>query len=384
MQAPDAPDPYETAAAQQNANIGASAAGAMINNYDQKSPFGNVKYKQIGTGTITDAQGNEIKVPQYMQTVKLSPDQKILYNQQIESGQKLNQLGIDQIDRLGGLLSEPLDFGDLPNMPTTVGPSGRVQTSVGANDFSEDRRRYEDAIFGRLNEQFDRDEDLTRARMAAQGATPGSEAYTEEIGTLNDARTAARTDAILAGGQEQQRMFGMDLDKGRFANSAQAQQYGQNYQTAGFEADARRQALSEALTKRNQPINEITSLMSGGQVSVPQALAPYRQSIAPPPIGDYINNNYQAELQNYQAGMGGLFGLGSSLLGGLFSLSDIRMKEDITRVGYTDEGLPIYKFRYTGQPHMFMGVMAQDVEKWDPEAVIEVDGIKFVDLGKVH
>ena len=49
--------------------------------------------------------------------------------------------------------------------------------------------------------------------------------------------------------------------------------------------------------------------------------------------------------------------------------SDIRLKEDIRRVGQTDGGLPIYTFRYKGEPKVHMGVMAQDVAKSQPEAL---------------
>ena len=76
--------------------------------------------------------------------------------------------------------------------------------------------------------------------------------------------------------------------------------------------------------------------------------------------------------------LGGLFGgLGllsqpisaSSALGGLFALSDRRMKTDIREVGATFDGLPIYSFRYRSGGPVQIGLMAQDVEKVRPEAV---------------
>ena len=64
---------------------------------------------------------------------------------------------------------------------------------------------------------------------------------------------------------------------------------------------------------------------------------------------------------------------------GLFS--DERVKTDIKKVGKTDEGLNVYTYRYKwGGPPM-MGVMAQEVEKKHPEAVMEYDGIKAVNYG---
>ena len=66
-------------------------------------------------------------------------------------------------------------------------------------------------------------------------------------------------------------------------------------------------------------------------------------------------------------------------IGAMFS--DERVKTDIKKVGKTDEGLNVYTYRYKwGGPPM-MGVMAQEVEKKHPEAVMEFDGIKAVNYG---
>lgn len=64
-----------------------------------------------------------------------------------------------------------------------------------------------------------------------------------------------------------------------------------------------------------------------------------------------------------------------------FFLSDKRAKTDIKKIGKTDSGLPVYTYKYkTGGPTQ-MGVMAQDVEKEIPEAVISLGGVKLVDYG---
>jgi len=61
-------------------------------------------------------------------------------------------------------------------------------------------------------------------------------------------------------------------------------------------------------------------------------------------------------------------------------ISDIRLKEDIQRVGTTALGLPLYRFRYRGQEGAFEGVMAQDVLLVAPEAVsVGPDGYLRVD-----
>lgn len=77
---------------------------------------------------------------------------------------------------------------------------------------------------------------------------------------------------------------------------------------------------------------------------------------------------------------------GTGLTG--FLWSDENLKEDITPVGMLYDSTPIYSYRYkpeldpSGTPRI--GVMAQDVEKTTPEAVVEIgpERIKAVDYGK--
>lgn len=104
-------------------------------------------------------------------------------------------------------------------------------------------------------------------------------------------------------------------------------------------------------------------------------------------------------IQDYLAltsGVGGMFGVQSSrqsqspgLLGMLgFGLqaaplmfSDRRLKENVKKVGKTDDGLNVYTYNYKGNPLRHMGVMAQEVEKVKPGAVGEIGGFKAVDYG---
>ena len=62
--------------------------------------------------------------------------------------------------------------------------------------------------------------------------------------------------------------------------------------------------------------------------------------------------------------------------------SDIRVKENISQVGLLDNGLPVYLFNYKGNKTPQIGLMAQDVEKVNKDAVAEIDGIKRVYYGK--
>ena len=67
------------------------------------------------------------------------------------------------------------------------------------------------------------------------------------------------------------------------------------------------------------------------------------------------------------------------------NLSDSRLKTDIAQVGTTVYGLPLYNFKYIGKAEVYEGVMAQDVLKVMPSAVLTgSDGfyrVKYKDLG---
>lgn len=78
----------------------------------------------------------------------------------------------------------------------------------------------------------------------------------------------------------------------------------------------------------------------------------------------------------------------ASLIGSIASMaaafSDKRVKEDVKKVGKTDEGLPIYTYKYKGSPKTQMGVMAQDVKKKKPSALGPVlGGMMTVDYSKI-
>ncbi|WP_343714046.1 tail fiber domain-containing protein, partial [Inquilinus sp.] len=144
------------------------------------------------------------------------------------------------------------------------------------------------------------------------------------------------------------------------------------------------------LQARNQLVNEALALSGRGApqtASAPQSSSP---SIQAPDIQGAMQDQYKAQLgqwqqqqQNAQAGLGGLFNLGAAALGGWatggFSLSDIRLKTNIRQVGETEGGIPLYEFRYRAGGPPQIGVMAQDVERLMPAAVVEIGGLKHVD-----
>ncbi|CAH1696808.1 hypothetical protein CHELA1G11_70033 [Hyphomicrobiales bacterium] len=63
------------------------------------------------------------------------------------------------------------------------------------------------------------------------------------------------------------------------------------------------------------------------------------------------------------------------------AFSDERMKEDIEPIGETYDGQPLYRYRFKGDPKTEIGLLAQDVEKTNPDAVYDINGAKMVDYG---
>lgn len=94
--------------------------------------------------------------------------------------------------------------------------------------------------------------------------------------------------------------------------------------------------------------------------------------------------SYANSMANQDNGLGGI----GSVLGGvasIYSLSDRRLKENIVELGvHTDSGLMLYEFNYIGKEGRFRGVMAEDVLRLYPGAVVfNEEGYAAVDYGSL-
>ena len=401
--APKPPDPKKVAAAQTQMNRETAITQQNLNMVGQSGPFGNVSYAQVGTW----ADGT----PRYEQTTSLNPQAQAALDASLSAQSNLAGLASQQASRLQTSLADPIDVSGLPGLQGDFGSAfdPRFNQSVnlatsyaGADDFSADRQRYEDALWDRMAGDRSSADASLRATLAAKGIREGSAAWNAEMERMQRQNTDARLATLLAGGQEQQRMVDMARQAAAFGNEAQLSQgafdlttqQAQNAaaaQQAGFANTARQQGVNEALALRNQPLTELGAILGMGMSGVN---APSQMYGATPQTGvtgvDYaglVNQNYQQQLANYQNQMGGLFGLGSSIIGaagaagGFGALfSDERLKTDVKRVGQTDSGIPIYTYRYIWGGPVHMGVMAQDV----PDAAVETtSGFLAVDYGRV-
>jgi hypothetical protein len=349
-------------------------------------------------------------------------------------------------------------IGNYGQQQTTFDNSGlanasNIASTYGPSDPTAYAYQVQQALMGQINPQLDIQRANLEQQLADQGIRYGSAAYNNAMMPLAQQQNNAWLQAITgATGQEktlmdiaaqqagfqnaaQQQAYQQALGRGQFANQAQAQQYQEMLGAAGFANAAqgqqfqqnaaqatfqnaslaqqlaqqqaafnaaqtqRNQYMQEQYAMRNQPLNEITALLSGSQVAAPSWINAPQSQIPTTDIAGLINNQftqqlglYQQQNQNYQSLMGGILGLGAGALrGGV--MSDERMKENISPMGSvfaandSDERktLPIYQYSYKGDPTKtrHVGPMAQDVEKVDPDAVSERRGIKYIKPDKV-
>ena len=170
----------------------------------------------------------------------------------------------------------------------------------------------------------------------------------------------------------------------QLTNAAQLQQYNQNLGSAQFSNNAALQDLQAKLQLRNQPLNEITALMSGSQLQMPQFQGYNPTNIAPAPVFAGAQAQGAADMQRYGIQQSGA----NAQTSGLYSLagaamSDRRLKSNIERIGTHKLGIGLYEYDILGQRQQ--GVMADEAEKVMPEAVLmHPSGYKMVNYGLLN
>lgn len=105
-------------------------------------------------------------------------------------------------------------------------------------------------------------------------------------------------------------------------NAAIAQNFNQQLGMAQFGNTAQQQSLDQQLALRNQPLNQITGLMSGSQIQMPQFQGYQGANIAAAPIYQGVQDTFQGQMDQYGIRQGaknnmmsGLMGLGGSAAG---------------------------------------------------------------------
>lgn len=307
--APKAPDPVATANAQAGMNRDTAITQQQLNMMDQYNPYGSVTYAANGFDTFTDSQGKAVTTPKYSQTTTFSPEQQAIFDQTQAAQGNLAGLANQQSAFLADYMANPFSF-----------------TNDDAAQWAYD------LASPRILEQQRQNENQLRTTLANKGIREGSAAWDAEMSRLGQGNTDQLNQLALQG---------------------------------------RGQAFNEALAGRNQPINEITALMSGSQVGNPAASSPATPQAA---VGttDYsgiVQDNYNNQLKAYEAKLGGIGGLFGSVLGaagnagsfGALFASDRRLKKNVALVGRTAGGHNVYSYEYLWGGPVQVGVMAQEV-----------------------
>lgn len=337
--------PREMAAAQTGANFATAQMNNTMGMMGQQNPFGSLSYSQTGSQSFTDPNtGQSYDVPMFTARTQLAPAQQRIQSLQNEGARRMAATGANRaldIREMGDFSTEGMT--ERPGYVRTgsalrqrFDQGGPIQTSYeGADDFSADRQRVEDALMDRMNPRLDRDREAMRTQLVNQGIDIGSQAYSaaqEDFGrNVNDARLSA----ILGAGDEQARMVGMARDAAAFNNQAVGQEFGQNQAAAeffnrsemngfnrrlaaaGYRGDTRDAQMREALQQRALPFQELSSLRTGQPV-VPQFNPFTPQGMQPAQIANYMAANDQARVNAWgqrQAAIGSAIGG----LGGFFA-----------------------------------------------------------------
>ena len=276
---------------------------------------------KVTTGGADDwSQVQGLLTPGYTATTTLSPENQKIYDEMMKSKFNLSKTASEQTDFLRKYLGKPMDTSGAPeqwkylgeNYQTKLG-DGYATSYAGAEDFSADRQRVEDALMARQAPAMKQTQDRVRQQLIASGIRPGTAAWDSEQARLSAAETDTRMAAILGAGDEQARMVGMARDAAQFGNSSMLARMGAENDAlmnkANFQNNSRSQWLNEAYAKRNQPLQEISSLLSGSQINNPNFVSTPQTGVAGVDYGSMVNQKYQADLAASQSKMGGLFGL---------------------------------------------------------------------------
>ena len=369
---PPAPDYAAAAKSQGTANLESAVATSKLSNPNIYGPLGNQ--------TVSYGTGADQYTPTIRQT--LTPNAQATLEAQQGVERSLAELGQQGVGQAKTILGTPFNA-NLPGINTNISGSvnpvnqsvftaGNAQGSIGGPNLQQGidtsgiaampvnaGMTGQQAIMSRLEPQLTQNEGMTRNRLANQGLVPGGEAYNNEMRVMGQNRNDLELQAAAQGNNLQAAMNQQGFDqaqaRGQFGNEAQLAQFNAGLQNAGlgntainqnfnnqlaaqtaqnaaaaqnynqqlglaqFGNTAQQQSLDQQLALRNQPLNQITGLMSGSQIQMPQFQGYTGANVAAAPIYQGVSDQYNAAMQQYgiqqqnaNSGMGGLMSLGGS------------------------------------------------------------------------
>lgn len=316
--------------------------------------------------------------------------------------------------QMQGQRIDPRSFSEIPN--------------IGGSD--EARTRIEQAMMARsralLDPAFADQERAMQGRLANRGLAAGSEAFDRELTQFNDARNRAYSDAanqaVMAGSQEAQRLFGNQLSYDQLASAEriaqlqrdaaagnaaaqmqlQQMQLQYNMSAQELEASFRQQAFDSqqaqqqfdnqfrlmsygdqaSLADRQQFFNELQYFLGGGmgqsypQIGQPQAYVPNVGNA----FGNYDAQRMSAWQQNQSNTMGtinNLAQIGATLFMGSHSDLKTDIAEPQANLADAIERIDVKQWRYKDEPETLrFGPMAE-------QAPAEFSDGRRINLGNV-
>lgn len=235
-------------------------------------------------------------------------------------------------------------------------------------DLEGQGQQLEQATFQRVSDlltpRFEEQREQTEQRLADQGLPIGSEAFENELNRLEQQQgeqlQGAAFDAVGAGRAEQSRLQ-------LLSQGLRGQQLQEGFGLTALEQQRRAQQFGEL-----GALGGFSTAFQG--ISVPQINAGALTQNA-----QLAQFNAQNQASRSQQEMFGAALQAAGTVGAGFA-SDKRIKDRIIYKGERNE-LPLYEFSYTGEDERHLGHMAQDVEKVHPEAVGEIEGVKYINYG---
>lgn len=267
---------------QTKANVNAGVSSARLNNVNQVTPFGNLNYGE--TGGQYDFNGNWI--PQFTATTSLSPGQQGLLDSRTGAQQGLFNLASGLMPQVqAGLDTKLPSFGALPDTKAYTDQAYRALTA-------------------RSNEDIGRGENSQRVLNANQGIAAGSDAFNRSFQPFERSRVDASTQATIGAQGLADQLFNREIS-------------GRDWQTRYAQ-----------LQQRNPLENYASVLGLAGGASMPQFVNTPQTQVQAPDVTSPALAAFSAQNQDYQraqqqatssnnALLGGVFGLGGSVLGGL-------------------------------------------------------------------
>lgn len=292
-------------------------------------------------------------------TQTLTPAAQAALENQQRVQQGLSNVGIKALGNVSDTMGTPFRS-NLPDFQMSLGDQGPVDYGPSADRYGLARGELDlsgvakmpinagmtaqQAIMSRLGPQLEAQRASTFQNLRNQGVTEGSEAWNNAIRAQqqgeNDLLTQAQKEGLSLDMAANQQGYGQQLSSAGLYNQAVAQNYGQGLQSSGLYNQAQNQKFNQALqgaqfgntavgqqyqrnlNEYNQPLNNLTALMSGSQIQNPQFQQYAGQNIAPAPIanattlaGNFAQNQYGQNVAANNATTQGLFSIAGAGLG---------------------------------------------------------------------